>query len=281
MQIKFSKMQGIGNDYIYINCFEQTIDDPNTLSIKLSDRNFGIGGDGIVLINPSPIADCQMRIFNADGSEAKMCGNGIRCVGKFAYDKGLVNKKVITVDTLSGIKELTLFTDEDNKVSSVKVDMGEPILIPSLIPLASEKDRFINEPITVLDESYHLTGVSMGNPHGIVFTSSVDALDLNTIGPAFEHHELFPDRVNTEFVEIIDSHTLKMRVWERGSGETLACGTGACAVVVAAVLNGICKQNEEVCVKLKGGDLKINWLSTNMVTMEGPATLVFDGTITI
>lgn len=281
MNLYFSKMQGIGNDYIYIDCFHQTIDDPSRLSVKLSHRNFGIGGDGIILISPSDSADCQMHIFNADGSEAKMCGNGIRCVGKYVYDKGLIKKNPLTVETLSGIKTLMLTIDKQDEVTSVRVNMEAPILKPCDIPLLSDKPLFINETLTIQDTLYHVTGVSMGNPHAVVFTNSIDTLNLSQIGPLFENHPLFPDRVNTEFVERIDSNTFKMRVWERGSGETLACGTGACAVAVAAVLNGFSSKDTPIHILLKGGDLSILWSSEQTVYMEGPATLVFDGTITI
>lgn len=281
MKLTFSKMQGIGNDYIYIDCFNQTINNPSNLSIRLSDRNFGIGADGIILISPSEYADCKMNIFNSDGSEAKMCGNGIRCVGKYVYDNSLVKKNPLTVETLSGIKKLELSIDSYDKVSSVRVNMGTPILHPYDIPLLSDKEFFINEPITINNDVYYLTSISMGNPHAVIFTSSIAQLDLPEIGPLFENYPLFPDRVNTEFVEIIDDHTLKMRVWERGSGETLACGTGACAVAVAATLNGICKKGEYITILLKGGQLTITWTEENTVYMEGNAALVFDGTIII
>ncbi|WP_299801545.1 diaminopimelate epimerase [uncultured Ruminococcus sp.] len=273
----FSKMHGIGNDYIYINCFQETVTDPEKLSIFLSDVRFGVGSDGLVLILPSEVADFRMRIFNADGSEAMMCGNATRCIGKYVYDMGMTDKTEISLETNSGIKYLTLYPGADNKIESVKVDMGKAILIPKDIPVNSDLDRFIAQPVTVDGKEYAMTCVSMGNPHAIVFLPDVDSLDLEKIGPSFEHHPLFPDRVNTEFVRVIDDHTLQMRVWERGSGETFACGTGTCATVVAAVLNGYCKKEEEILVHLRGGDLRIIYHEDETVTMIGPATYVFEG----
>lgn len=275
--LTFSKMHGIGNDYIYINCFQETVTDPEKLSIFLSDVRFGVGSDGLVLILPSEVADFRMRIFNADGSEAMMCGNATRCIGKYVYDMGMTDKTEISLETNSGIKYLTLYPGADNKIESVKVDMGKAILVPKDIPVNSDLDRFIAQPVTVDGKEYAMTCVSMGNPHAIVFLPDVNSLDLEKIGPSFEHHPLFPDRVNTEFVRVIDDHTLQMRVWERGSGETFACGTGTCATVVAAVLNGYCKKEEEILVHLRGGDLRIIYHEDETVTMIGPATYVFEG----
>ena len=275
--LTFSKMHGIGNDYIYINCFQETVTDPEKLSIFLSDVRFGVGSDGLVLILPSEVADFRMRIFNADGSEAMMCGNATRCIGKYVYDMGMTDKTEISLETNSGIKYLTLYPGADNKIESVKVDMGKAILVPKDIPVNSDLDRFIAQPVTVDGKEYAMTCVSMGNPHAIVFLPDVDSLDLEKIGPSFEHHPLFPDRVNTVFVRVIDDHTLQMRVWERGSGETFACGTGTCATVVAAVLNGYCKKEEEILVHLRGGDLRIIYHEDETVTMIGPATYVFEG----
>ena len=275
--LTFSKMHGIGNDYIYINCFKETVTDPEKLSVFLSDVRFGVGSDGLVLILPSEKADFRMRIFNADGSEAMMCGNATRCIGKYVYDMGMTNKTEISLETNSGIKYLTLYPGADNKIESVKVDMGRAILVPKEIPVNSDLDRFIAQPVTVDGKEYTMTCVSMGNPHAVVFLPDINSLDLEKIGPSFEHHPLFPDRVNTEFVRVIDDHTLQMRVWERGSGETFACGTGTCATVVAAVLNGYCKKEEEILVHLRGGDLRIIYHDNETVTMIGPATYVFEG----
>lgn len=279
--LTFSKMHGIGNDYIYINCFNETVDDPEKLSIFMSNVRFGVGSDGLVLIMPSEIADFKMRIFNADGSEAMMCGNATRCIGKYVYDMGMTDKTEITLETNSGIKHLTLFLDENNKVKCVSVDMGKAILTPKKIPVSSDLNRFISQPIKVKQNTYFTTCVSMGNPHAVIFLPDVDSLNLEEIGPCFENHSLFPNRINTEFVKVIDEHTLQMRVWERGSGETFACGTGACATVVAAVLNGYCKYDEKILVHLRGGDLEITYHSDGSVTMFGPATYIFEGKIEI
>lgn len=278
--MKFTKMHGIGNDYIYVNCFEEKVDNPEKVSIYVSDRRKGIGSDGLVMIMPSDKADFRMRIFNADGSEAMMCGNATRCIGKYVYDKGLTDKTEITLETNSGIKYLTLFP-ENGKVEFVEVDMGKAILTPKDIPVNSDKERFISEPVEVDGKEYKITCVSMGNPHAIVYMDDIKDLDLEKIGPSFENHKLLPDRINTEFIEVIDSHTLNMRVWERGSGETFACGTGACASVVASVLNGYCNHDEEVTVHLRGGDLKITWNSDGTVIMKGPAALICDGDIDV
>ena len=282
MKLRFTKMHGIGNDYIYFNAFDQMIDDPAALSVALSDRRKGVGGDGIILIGPSDIADAQMRIFNADGSEGMMCGNGIRCVGKFLYDKRLVppEKTTVTVDTASGVKTLWL-TVKDGKVESARVDMGAAILNPAEIPVMYDGEKMVNAPLDVDGKTWNVTAVSMGNPHCVTFiTDDVNALALEKIGPHFEHHPAFPERVNTEFIRVIDDHTLQMRVWERGSGETFACGTGACAAVAAACLNGYCQKGEDVTVRLRGGDLVINY-TDETVMMTGPATTVFEGEIDI
>lgn len=277
--MKFTKMQGIGNDYVYVDCFQETVNNPSAVAKFVSDRHFGIGSDGLILVKPSDVADCEMDMYNLDGSQGAMCGNGIRCVAKFAYDKGIVHKKNISVATKSGIKYLEL-TVRNNKVSSVKVNMGSPILNAKTIPVVSEKEQVINEPLIVNGKTYHITAVSMGNPHAIVYMDDVENLDIAEIGPAFENHINFPDRINTEFVKVIDRHTLQMRVWERGSGETLACGTGACAVAVASTLNGLVDEDVPVTVKLLGGDLEILWnRQENLVYMTGPATTVFEGEI--
>lgn len=276
--LTFSKMHGIGNDYIYINCFQETVTDPEKLSIFMSNVRFGVGSDGLVLILPSEVADFRMRIFNADGSEAMMCGNATRCVGKYVYEHGMTDKTEVSLETNSGIKYLTLYVNEaTNQVDAVKVDMGKAILKPAEIPVADDGERFIARPVTVDGVSYNMTCVSMGNPHAIVFLPEIDSLDLEKIGPSFEHHALFPNRVNTEFIRVIDDHTLQMRVWERGSGETFACGTGACAAAVASVLNGYCKREQEILIHLRGGDLRIIYHDDESVTMIGPATFVFEG----
>lgn len=277
--MKFTKMQGIGNDYVYVNCFEETVKDPAAVARYVSDRHFGIGSDGLILIKPSDIADCEMDMYNLDGSQGAMCGNGIRCVAKYVYDYGIVKKENISVSTKSGIKYLDL-TVRDGKVALVRVNMGSPVLTASQIPVVSSTEEMINAPLKVNRETYYITAVSMGNPHAIVYMTDVDHLDIGEIGPYFENHMAFPDRVNTEFVEVLDDHTLKMRVWERGSGETLACGTGACAVAVASILNGHVDGEKPVTVKLLGGDLEIFWdRQENLVYMTGPAATVFDGEI--
>ena len=277
--MKFTKMQGIGNDYVYVNCFEETVKDPAAVARYVSDRHFGIGSDGLILIKPSDIADCEMDMYHLDGSQGAMCGNGIRCVAKYVYDYGIVKKENISVSTKSGIKYLDL-TVRDGKVALVRVNMGSPVLTASQIPVVSSTEEMINAPLKVNGETYYITAVSMGNPHAIVYMTDVDHLDIGEIGPYFENHMAFPDRVNTEFVEVLDDHTLKMRVWERGSGETLACGTGACAVAVASILNGHVDGEKPVTVKLLGGDLEIFWdRQENLVYMTGPAATVFDGEI--
>ncbi len=273
--MKFTKMEGLGNDYFYVNCFIETIDNPSEIAIKLSDRHFGIGSDGLIMIKPSDKADFFMEMYNADGSQSEMCGNGIRCVGKYVYDYGLTDKTSISVDTLAGIKYLDLEV-VDGKVSMVTVDMGTPELIASKVPVVSDEEKVIDETIIVDNIEYKMTCVSMGNPHSIVYVDNTDEFPLEKIGPLFEKHNRFPNRVNAEFIQLIDRDTIKMRVWERGSGETLACGTGACASAVASILNG--HTNNEVTVKLLGGDLKIKWdRDTNKVFMTGPAKVVFDG----
>lgn len=277
--MKFTKMHGIGNDYVYVNCFQETVKDPCAVAKFVSDRHFGIGSDGLILIKPSDIADCEMDMYNLDGSQGAMCGNGIRCVAKYVYDYGIVNKTSISVATKSGIKYLDL-TVKGGKVSTVKVNMGSPILTAKQIPVVSETEEVLDAPIEVNGDVYRFTAVSMGNPHAIVYMDDVEHLEIEKIGPAFESHVFFPDRVNTEFVKVIDNHTVQMRVWERGSGETLACGTGACAVAVASILNGHVDGTQPVTVKLLGGDLEIFWdRDDNLVYMTGPAATVFDGEI--
>ena len=276
--LNFTKMHGIGNDYIYINCFKERVDDPNKLSEFVSDVHFGIGADGLVLICPSETADFKMRIFNADGSEAKMCGNATRCVGKYVDEKGLTDKTTVTLETLSGIKILNLDV-KDGKVEFVTVDMGLAEIRPREIPIDADGDTYIDKPLEICGKTYNITGVSMGNPHAVTFVDDTDSLDLEKIGPEFEFNPLFPDRVNTEFIQVLSDDCLKMRVWERGSGETWACGTGACAAVVASVLNGYCKKDEEVTVKLRGGELKITYNSDGTVTKKGPAAFICDGVL--
>jgi diaminopimelate epimerase len=282
IKMKFTKMQGLGNDYVYVNCFKEKIDNPPEVAKIVSNRHFGIGSDGLIMINPSKVADFEMEMYNADGSRGEMCGNGIRCVAKYVYDYGLTDKTHISVETLGGIKYLDL-TVKDGKVALVRVDMGEPELDPEKIPIimkgySDETDRVLNAQIKVDGKEYHMTGVSMGNPHDVVYIDDVQGLDIEKIGPKFENHERFPQRINTEFARVIDRKTVEMRVWERGSGETLACGTGACAVAVASILNGYTER--EVEIRLLGGKLQIEWNEEdNHVYMTGPATVVFDGEI--
>lgn len=278
--MKFTKMQGIGNDYVYVNCFEETVADPERVSKIISDRHFGIGADGLVLIMPSDKADFRMRMFNADGSEGNMCGNATRCIGKFVYDNHLTDKTSITLETRSGIKKLTLYP-ENSKVKTVLVDMGKAVLKPADIPMNVSGDTFINKPITVDGKEVFITAVSMGNPHAVTYVDDVDSLELEKIGPSFENHPLFPERVNTEFIKILDESTMQMRVWERGSGETWACGTGACAATAASVLNGYFPHDKEITVKLRGGDLFITYKSDGTVLMRGPAETVFTGEIDV
>ena len=273
--MKFTKMEGCGTDYVYVNGFEEKIDNPNEVAIAVSDRHFGIGSDGLIIINPSEVADFKMCMYNADGSEGKMCGNGIRCVAKYVYDFNLTDKDVITVETLSGIKTLKLNV-ENGKVKTVRVNMGAPILECDKVPVKYDDEKMINKPVKVDGKTFNITCVSMGNPHAVTFINDTDNLEIEKIGPKFENNEIFPDKVNTEFIQIIDKNTVKMRVWERGSGETFACGTGACASVVASVLNRLTEN--KVTVKLLGGDLEIEYnQDENTVYMTGPARVVFTG----
>jgi diaminopimelate epimerase len=275
--MKFTKMQGIGNDYVYVNCFEETIDNPNQIARQVSDRHFGIGSDGLILIKPSSIADFKMEMYNADGSQGEMCGNGIRCVAKYVYDYQLTDKTQISIETLAGIKYLEL-TVENDKAVRIKVNMGSPELYPVNIPVEAEGETVINQPIDVENTTYLMTCVSMGNPHAVIYMEDVKGLNIEKIGPKFENHKRFPKRINTEFARIIDRKTIEMRVWERGSGETLACGTGACATAVASILNGYTE--DEVTIRLLGGDLIIQWdRENNTVFMTGPAEIVFEGEI--
>lgn len=276
--MKFTKMQGCGNDYVYINCFEQEVKNPNILAKQISNRNFGVGSDGLILILPSEVADCKMRMFNWDGSESEMCGNGIRCVGKFYFSK-INPKDTITVETLAGIKTLYVQKDDDNQVKSITVNMGEPIFSPELIPVISNESLVKNLKLTALDKEFTFTCVSMGNPHAITFVDNVDDFDVEKYGKVLEHNKAFPNRSNIEFVQVLDNNNLKMRVWERGSGETLACGTGTCASVVASYLNQKCNRNN-VKVQLLGGSLIIDWnKDDNNVYMTGPAEFVFEGNL--
>ncbi len=277
--MKFTKMQGIGNDYIYINCFQEKVEDPAALSVRLSERHFGVGSDGIILIKPSEKADCKMEMYNADGSQGLMCGNGIRCVGKYVYERGIAKKNVLTVETLSGIKTLRL-TVQNGTVSEVEVNMGRPILKPSKIPAQFPGNRVVAYPLKVNGHEYAVTCVSMGNPHCVVFVKETKQFPVEKIGPEFENHPAFPQRVNTEFVQVLNEKEVNMRVWERGSGETLACGTGACATAVACVLNE--QTGRSIQVHLLGGDLKIRWdEESGDVLMTGPAEFSFDGTVNI
>ena len=284
--MKFTKMQGCGNDYVYVNGFEEKVSDSEKPDLvrRLSDRHFGIGGDGVIFINPAAEADFEMEMYNADGSRSEMCGNGIRCVGKFVYDKGLTDKRSITVVSAGKVKYLDLTVGENGEnscrgeVTRVRVNMGSPVLEPALIPVEAAGDRAVDEPILVGGREYRMTCVSMGNPHAVVFTEHVAETALEQIGPLFENHERFPSRTNTEFVEILDRKNCFMRVWERGTGETFACGTGCCAVLVAGVLNGL--TDNAITVKLLGGELFIEWdREENLIDMTGPAVTVFDGDV--
>ena len=277
--MKFTKMHGCGNDYVYVNCFEETVNNPAAVARFVSDRHYGIGSDGLILICPSEIADFRMAMYNLDGSEGKMCGNGVRCIAKYVYDHHLTDKTQISLETLGGIKYLDL-NIKDGKVETVKVDMGEPILKPEEIPVKLSKDVVIDEPVEVDGKVWNMTCISMGNPHAVVFVDDTKSLDLEAMGPSFENHAIFPEQVNTEFVHVIDRKTVDMRVWERGSGETFACGTGACATAFACILNG--KTDDQVLVHLVGGDLLIEYdRDTNHIFMTGPATEVFSGEIDI
>ena len=282
MKRKFVKMHGCGNDYIYFDCLENDLYDPETLSIILSDRHFGIGGDGIVLICPSTVADAKMRMFNADGSEGKMCGNAIRCVGKYLFDHKITEKTELDIETLSGVKHLTLHP-ENGKVKTVRVDMGKAALNPESLPVRLEGEKIADRETDVAGGRYRITCVSMGNPHCVLFTNDwenfdIDHFEMDTLGPKFEADPLFPERVNTEFVKLLPDGTLRMRVFERGSGETFACGTGACAAAVAAVETGLKKKGEPITVRLRGGELTIVYTDDG-VQMTGPATEVFTGEI--
>lgn len=277
--MKFTKMHGCGNDYVYVNCFEETVFDPGAVSKKVSDRHFGIGSDGLILICPSETADFQMKMYNMDGSEGGMCGNGIRCVAKYVYDHGMTQRTQISVETKSGIKYLDLHT-EDGRIRTVTVDMGAPVTDPVQIPVTAPAgtEAIIDEPVTIDGIQYRMTCVSMGNPHAVVYVPDTKSIDIGRIGPLFEHYERFPDRINTEFIQVIDRRTLKMRVWERGAGETLACGTGTCASVYASILNGYTE--DEVLVHLIGGDLQIRYDRVkHTIYMTGPAETVFEGEI--
>ena len=272
-------MHGCGNDYVYINCFEEQVEDPSVLAVRLSDRHKGIGGDGVILICPSEVADAKMRMFNLDGSEGKMCGNGIRCVAKYVYDHGIARKQELKIETLSGIKTC-LIHEQNGEAGSVTVDMGDAILTPADIPVNLPGERVVGQNVEVAGGIYEITCVSMGNPHCVIFGGDPDDLNLCEIGPLFEHDPIFPQQVNTEFIQVLDSHTLKMRVWERGSGETMACGTGACASAVAAILCGHCPAGEDILVRLRGGDLTIR-VEGSRVWMTGEAVTVFEGTVKI
>ena len=276
--MKFTKMQGAGNDYIYVNCFTETVKNPEETAVRVSDRHFGIGADGLVRICPSEKADFFMDIYNADGSRAKMCGNATRCVAKYVYDNKMTDKTEIALETLSGIKRIKI-TVKDGKAVAARVNMGAPILNGREIPTKFDGETVVSQNLTIDDKAYAVTCVSMGNPHCVLYTDDVRALDLPRIGPKFENHEMFPDRINTEFVHIVSETELDMRVWERGSGETLACGTGACAATVAAILNGDCKRDTEIKVNLLGGTLYINWTADGDVYMTGPAETVCTGEI--
>jgi diaminopimelate epimerase len=277
--MKFTKMQGCGNDYVYVDCTKEMIDHIPETAIKVSDRHFGIGSDGLILIKSSEIADFCMDIYNSDGSRAQMCGNGIRCVAKYVYDHGLTDKKQLLIETLGGIKKLDL-TVENGKVASVTVNMGTPIIKPSLIPVASDKEKLIHEPIIVGGSEYNITCVSMGNPHAVVFVDDTKTIPITTLGPLFENHKMFPERINTEFVRVADSKHIEMRVWERGSGETLACGTGTCASVMACILNGYTEN--EVTVSLLGGELLIRYViwfsSSDFIASLSKGNLIYDST---
>jgi len=275
--MKFAKMHGAGNDYVYVNCFEETIADPAALARQVSNRNFGIGSDGLILIMPSEVADVCMRMFNSDGSESEMCGNGIRCVAKYAYDHQIVAKQEITAETGAGILTLQLFTNEAGKVDRVRVNMGQPRLTRGQIPMTGSADQqVINQELKVLDRTFHITCVSMGNPHCVIFVDNVDEFPLEKYGPVIENHELFPNRTNVEFVEIVSPNEVKQRTWERGAGETLACGTGASAVAVAGILNE--RTERTILNHLLGGDLELEWAEDGSVFMTGPAVQVFEGT---
>jgi len=279
--MKFTKMHGAGNDYVYVNCFAETVDNPTEVAIKVSNRNFGIGSDGLILIMPSDKADVKMRMFNSDGSESEMCGNGIRCVAKYAYDHGIVGKKEITAETGAGILTLQLFTGSDNKVDRVRVNMGKPRLTKQEIPMLGEPvdARTVAQPLNIMHTVFSITCVSMGNPHCIIFVDDVEHFQVEKYGPLIENHDIFPRRTNVEFVQIISRSEVRQRTWERGAGETLACGTGASAVCVAGVLNGL--TDKKILNHLSGGDLELEWAEDGHLYMTGPATEVFSGEIVL
>ena len=277
--MRFTKMQGCGNDYIYVNAMEERVESPGRLAKAVSDRHFGIGADGLILIGASKTADFSMEMYNADGSKGAMCGNGIRCVAKYLFDNGIVKKPVINIETKSGIKSCSIMT-MNGKAYKITVDMGAAALRPEQVPVKLEGDMVVNKPVIIDGHEYYITCASMGNPHCAVFAPSIDKLDLNAMGPKFEYNPLFPERVNVEFIEVVDERTLKVRVWERGSGETMACGTGACAAVVAATLNGKCEKGEDIRVILKGGDLTVRY-TDEKVLMTGGAEKVFDGVVEV
>lgn len=275
--MKFTKMHGCGNDYVYVNCFKEKVENPGEVSVKISDRHFGIGSDGLILICPSEIADFKMRMFNSDGSEGAMCGNGVRCVAKYVYDYGLTDKTFVSLETKAGIKYLDI-TVEDGKATMIKVDMGAPITKPADIPAISDKEIIVDEPIEVDGKEYRVTCVSMGNPHAVLFVEDTKTVDIENIGPKLEHHKMFPDRANIEFIQVVDRNHIKMRVWERGAGETLACGTGTCASVYACILNGLTE--DSVDVEVLGGTIHIDYdREKNTIFMTGPAAVSFDGEI--
>lgn len=274
--MKFTKMHGAGNDYIYVNCFEESVKNPEKFSVKISDRHFGVGSDGLVLICPSEVADFKMDMYNADGSQGKMCGNAARCVAKYVYDNKMTDKKNISLETLSGIKYIEIKTENSVAVGA-KVNMGKPVLKGVDIPTKFDGDTVVRQKLTINEKEYEVTCVSMGNPHCVVFVEDVNDLALEKIGPLFENNEMFPERINTEFVRIVSDNEIDMRVWERGSGETLACGTGACASAVASALNGYCGRDRDIKVNLRGGTLYINWSADGDVYMTGPAEKICDG----
>jgi diaminopimelate epimerase len=278
--MKFTKMQGAGNDYVYVNCFVEQLDDPAAVAVKVSNRNFGIGSDGLILIMPSDLADVRMRMFNSDGSESEMCGNGIRCVAKYAYDHGIVTKKEISAETGAGILTLQLVTGADGKVEKVRVNMGPPRLTKEEIPmLGNQADRVVNEPLNILHSTFNITCASMGNPHCVIFVDDVESFQVEKYGPLIENHELFPRRTNVEFVQVLSRTEVRQRTWERGAGETLACGTGSSAVTAACVLNGLTEK--KILNHLSGGDLEMEWGDDGNIYMTGPAVEVFSGEIEI
>lgn len=281
MKLKFTKMHGTGNDYVYVNGFEYQLENPSEIAISVSRRHFSVGSDGLIIVAPSEVADVRMIMYNSDGSEGKMCGNGIRCVAKYAYDHKLTDKKNMTIETASGIKTIQVTVDENDKVEYAFVNMGKAILKPSDIPMTVSGESFINQELTVNGKTYKATAVSMGNPHMVIFTEGIDDLNLDEIGPYFENQEYFPERVNTEFVEVMDDHNFKMRVYERGTGETMSCGTGTCAVAVAAVLNGYAKYGEELTIHIRGGELKDTYYEDGTVMMKGLATYAFEGEVEV